>query len=150
MRRYWGSGVVDRICTWRQRVSRPPAHLKLEWQPVEVHAEQLAAWLWDRRGAYARAFPDILTDYRQMCHDLGWHEHPWKTVAARLTSVTTGRKVYERRVIGGRPMRLRVYPVMDVIRRRETADTEPDAVIDPASDGVDAGAASVAKKMRTA
>jgi hypothetical protein len=84
-----------------------------------VHAEQLVKLLRHRWGEYARAFPDVLTDYQGMCQDRGWHEHPWKTVAASLTSITTGRKVYERRLVAGRPMRLRVYPVANVIERRE-------------------------------
>ena len=108
------------IWTGRHHDSQSPANPVREWLPVEVHAEQLVELLWHRWGAYPRAFPVIVTDYQGMCQNLGWHEHPWKTVAACLTSITTGRKVYERRLVEGRPARQRVYPVENVIKRRKT------------------------------
>jgi hypothetical protein len=82
MRSRWRLGVVDRISTWWQRAPQSHADLDLDWRPVEAHAEQLAAWLWHHWGDHARAYPDILRDYSQMCHDLGWHEHPWRSGTA--------------------------------------------------------------------
>jgi hypothetical protein len=143
--------AVDRF---RKRWCQPalsPAGSAREWQPVEKHAEQLVEWLWRCCGEYPRAFPEIVIDYRAMCQDRGWYEHPWKIVAARLTSITTGRKVYERRLVAGRSVRLRVYPVVDVVERG-MAQSSNTATAQPAADapGIDAMHRSSRKRTETA
>lgn len=77
------------------------------------HARRLLQYLYSNEIEGDIWWHDLKDYYADMCVELYWHPHRWKTIAEAFTAITTGKKVYRwvTDPCTGKKHRLRFYPV---------------------------------------